>query len=120
MSLPDAKGYSAHSTVLPVVPMFHVNAWGIPYAAALCGSKLVLPGAGMDGASLYELFETEEVESSAGVPTVWLNLIKHLQDHRLKFSHAQVRDDRRRRRAAGDGPHAHGRLRVRRCCTAGE
>ena len=86
VSLPDAKGYSAHSTVLPVVPMFHVNAWGIPYAAALCGSKLVLPGAGMDGASLYELFESEEVESSAGVPTVWLNLIKHLQDHRLKFT----------------------------------
>ena len=86
VSLPDAKGYSAHSTVLPVVPMFHVNAWGIPYAAALCGAKLVLPGAGMDGASLYELFETEEVESSAGVPTVWLNLIKHLQDHRLKFT----------------------------------
>ncbi len=86
VSLPDAKGYSAHSVVLPVVPMFHVNAWGIPYAAALTGAKLVLPGAGMDGASLYELFETEKVESSAGVPTVWLNLIAYMQQHRLQFS----------------------------------
>jgi len=86
VSLPDAKGYSAHSVVLPVVPMFHVNAWGIPYAAALTGAKLVLPGAGMDGASLYELFETEKVESSAGVPTVWLNLIAYLQQNRFKFS----------------------------------
>jgi fatty-acyl-CoA synthase len=86
VSLPDAKGYSAHSVVLPVVPMFHVNAWGIPYAAALTGAKLVLPGAGMDGASLYALFETEKVESSAGVPTVWLNLIAHMQQNRLKFS----------------------------------
>ena len=86
VSLPDAKGYSAHSVVLPVVPMFHVNAWGIPYAAPLAGAKLVLPGAGMDGASLYELFETEKVESSAGVPTVWLDLISYMQQHRLKFS----------------------------------
>ena len=66
--------------------MFHVNAWGIPYAAPLTGAKLVLPGAGMDGASLYELFETEKVESSAGVPTVWLNLIAYMKEHRLKFS----------------------------------
>ena len=86
VSLPDAKGYSAHSVVLPIVPMFHVNAWGIPYAAALTGAKLVLPGAGMDGASLFELFETEKVESSAGVPTVWLSLIAHMKEHRLKFS----------------------------------
>ena len=86
VSLPDAKGYSAHSVVLPVVPMFHVNAWGIPYAAPLTGAKLVLPGAGMDGASLYELFESEKVESSAGVPTVWLNLIAYMQQHRVKFS----------------------------------
>ena len=86
VSLPDAKGYSARSVVLPIVPMFHVNAWGIPYAAPLAGVKLVLPGAGMDGASLYELFETEEVESSAGVPTVWLNLIAHMKQHGLKFS----------------------------------
>ena len=59
VSLPDSKGYSSHSVVLPIVPMFHVNAWGIPYAAALTGAKLVFPGAGMDAASLFELFETE-------------------------------------------------------------
>jgi acyl-CoA synthetase (AMP-forming)/AMP-acid ligase II len=86
VSLPDVKGYSARSVVLPIVPMFHVNAWGIPYAAPLSGAKLVFPGAGMDGASLYELFETEQVESSAGVPTVWLGLIAHMKQHGLKFS----------------------------------
>jgi len=69
--LPDAKAYSAQSVVLPIVPMFHVNAWGIPYAAPLVGAKLVFPGAGLDGESLYELFESEGVETSAGVPTVW-------------------------------------------------
>src|SRR6185437_5616862 len=67
--LPDAKGYSAQSVVLPIVPMFHVNAWGIPYSAPLVGAKLVFPGAGLDGKSLYELFESERVNSSAGVPT---------------------------------------------------
>jgi len=86
VSLPDSKGYSSHSVVLPIVPMFHVNAWGIPYAAALTGAKLVFPGAGMDAASLFELFETEKVESSAGVPTVWLGLIAHMKERCLKFS----------------------------------
>ena len=98
VSLPDAKGYSAHSVVLPIVPMFHVNAWGIPYAAPLVGAKLVFPGAGMDGASLYELFESEEVESSAGVPTVWLGLISYMKQNNLKFSTLKYDDDRRRRR----------------------
>ena len=65
-ALPDAKGYSAHSVVLPIVPMFHVNAWGIPYAAPLVGAKLVFPGAGLDGESLYELFESESVEQLGG------------------------------------------------------
>jgi fatty-acyl-CoA synthase len=86
VSLPDAKSYSAHSVVLPIVPMFHVNAWGIPHAAPLTGAKLVFPGAGMDGASLFELFETEKVESSAGVPTVWLGLIAYMKERNLKFS----------------------------------
>ena len=86
VSLPDSKGYSAHSVVLPIVPMFHVNAWGIPHAAPLTGAKLVFPGAGMDGASLFELFETEKVESSAGVPTVWLGLIAYMKERGLTFS----------------------------------
>ncbi len=84
--LPDAKGYSAQSVVLPIVPMFHVNAWGIPYAAPLVGAKLVLPGAGLDGKNLYELFESEGVETSAGLPTVWLGLIQYMKENNLRFS----------------------------------
>jgi 3-(methylthio)propionyl---CoA ligase len=72
--------------VLPVVPMFHVNAWGTPYAAALAGSKLVFPGPGLDGANLYALFEQEKVTYTAGVPTIWLGLLQHLQQNKLKFS----------------------------------
>ena len=86
VSLPDSKDYSAHSVVLPIVPMFHVNAWGIPHAGPLTGAKLVFPGAGMDAASLFELFESEKVESSAGVPTVWLGLIAHMKERGLQFS----------------------------------
>ena len=82
----DARGYSARSVVLPIVPMFHVNAWGIPYSAPLVGAKLVLPGAGLDGKSLYELFESEKVDSSAGVPTVWLGVIAYMRQNKLKFS----------------------------------
>src|SRR2546430_16971832 len=71
VSLPDAKGYSAQSVVLPIVPMFHVNAWGIPYAAPMVGAKLVFPGCALDGKSLYELFASERVNSAAGVPARW-------------------------------------------------
>ncbi|WP_019560778.1 3-(methylthio)propionyl-CoA ligase [Caldimonas manganoxidans] len=85
-ALPDAMGCSAQDVILPVVPMFHVNAWGLPYSAALVGAKLVLPGPHLDGKSLYELFETEKVTFSAGVPTVWLGLINHAKQHNLKFS----------------------------------
>jgi fatty-acyl-CoA synthase len=86
ISLPDVSDYSARSVILPIVPMFHVNAWGIPYAAPLVGAKLVFPGPGLDGASLYELFEKEKVTSSSGVPTVWLGLINHLRQNNLKLS----------------------------------
>ncbi len=84
--LPDVMCLTARDVVLPVVPMFHVNAWGTPYACGMMGAKLVLPGAGLDGASLYELFESERVTFSAGVPTVWLGLMQHLQKHQLKFT----------------------------------
>ena len=87
--LPDALNLSARDVVLPVVPMFHVNAWGLPYSCALTGAKLVFPGAGMDGASLCELFEKERVTVSAGVPTIWLGLLAHLKQHKLKFSTLQ-------------------------------
>src|SRR5438876_33506 len=85
-SLPDVFNCSARSVILPVVPMFHVNAWGIPYFAPLNGAKLVFPGAGLDGKSLYELFEAERVTASAGVPTVWLALLAHMKQNNLKFS----------------------------------
>ncbi len=85
-SLPDAMAASARDAILPVVPMFHVNAWGIPFAAPLTGAKLVLPGPSLDGKSLYELFEAEGVTFAAGVPTVWLGLLGHLQANGLRFS----------------------------------
>jgi len=72
--------------VLPVVPMFHVNAWGIPYSAALTGCKLVFPGPGLDGKSIYELVEAEKVTYAAGVPTVWQMLLSHMKPAGLKFS----------------------------------
>ncbi len=84
--LPDAMALSAKDCVLPVVPMFHVNAWGIPYAAPLVGAKLVFPGPQLDGKSVYELFEQEKVTFSAGVPTVWLGLLQHVGANQLKFS----------------------------------
>ena len=85
-ALPDAMDCSAADVVLPVVPMFHVNAWGLPYSTALVGCKLVLPGPHLDGKSLYELFEAERVTFSAGVPTVWLGLLTYVQSNNLKFS----------------------------------
>ncbi|MRV75191.1 long-chain-fatty-acid--CoA ligase [Duganella sp. FT92W] len=85
-AMPSALNVSARDTVLPVVPMFHVNAWGLPYSVPLNGAKLVFPGAALDGKSLYDLFESEQVTFSAGVPTVWLGLINHALQNGLKFS----------------------------------
>jgi acyl-CoA synthetase (AMP-forming)/AMP-acid ligase II len=84
--MPDVLNLSAREVVLPVVPMFHINAWCIPYAAMIAGSQLVLPGPRLDGASLYELMEAEQVTISAGVPTIWMGLIGHLEAHGLRFS----------------------------------
>ncbi|HJV86935.1 MAG TPA: 3-(methylthio)propionyl-CoA ligase [Noviherbaspirillum sp.] len=84
--MPDALNVSARDAVLPVVPMFHVNAWGLPYSAPMVGAKLVFPGPALDGKSLYELFEQERVTFSAGVPTVWLGLLNYVEQHKLKFS----------------------------------
>lgn len=86
VALPDSLNLSARDTVLPVVPMFHVNAWGQPYAACMVGAKLVFPGAQLDGSSLYELFESEGVTLSSGVPTVWQGLLQHVEQHGLRFS----------------------------------
>src|SRR3546814_13017446 len=76
--LPDVFNFSARDCILPVVPMFHVNAWTIPYSAPMVGAKLVLPGAALHGPSLYELFESESVTFSDGVPTVSQALQQHL------------------------------------------
>ncbi|MDR0202007.1 MAG: fatty-acid--CoA ligase [Delftia acidovorans] len=85
-ALPDVMCISARDSVLPVVPMFHVNAWGIPYSAALTGCKLVFPGPALDGKSLYELMEAEGVTYAAGVPTVWQMLLGHIRPGGLRFS----------------------------------
>ena len=86
IALPDSLNCSANDAILPVVPMFHVNAWGLPYAACMNGAKLVFPGAGLDGKSLHELFESEKVTVSAGVPTVWQGLLGYVEANGLKFS----------------------------------
>jgi fatty-acyl-CoA synthase len=85
-ALPDSLNCSARDTILPVVPMFHVNAWGLPYIACMVGAKLVFPGPWLDGRSLHDLFEAEGVTLSAGVPTVWQGLLAHVQSQGLSFS----------------------------------
>jgi acyl-CoA synthetase (AMP-forming)/AMP-acid ligase II len=85
-SSPDALQVSGMSSVLPVVPMFHVNAWGVPYSATKAGAKLVLPGPGMDGASLYELIDSEQVTLLLGVPTVWLGLLQYCEREKCKLN----------------------------------
>ena len=84
-ALPDSLNCSARDTILPVVPMFHVNAWGLPYVACMVGAKLVFPGPFLDGKSLHDLFEGEGVTVSAGVPTVWQGLLAHVEANNLGF-----------------------------------
>jgi fatty-acyl-CoA synthase len=84
--LPNILNISSQETVLPVVPMFHINAWCLPYACLMSGAKLVLPGPKLDGASLYELMESKKVTLSAGVPTIWMGLIQHLEQNNLRFT----------------------------------
>ncbi len=76
----DTIGVSSRSVILPIVPMFHVNAWGLPYAAPLCGAKMVMPGARLDGQSVHQLIEAEQANLLAGVPTVWLMLLNYLEE----------------------------------------
>ena len=83
---PDALNLSSQDVVLPVVPMFHVSAWTMPYICAAVGAKIVFPGPGLDGPSVCELFESEKVTFSAGVPTVWLMVLQHLQKNNIKLS----------------------------------
>ena len=85
--MPDAMGISSRDVILPVVPMFHANAWGLAQAAPMIGAKMVMPGGKMDGASIYELLDTEKVTFSAAVPTVWLMLLQHLEETGKKLPH---------------------------------
>ncbi len=78
-AMPDVLGLRAIDRILPVVPMFHVNAWGIPHSAAMTGAALVMPGRHLDGASLAALLHEERVTMTCGVPTVWLGLLQHLR-----------------------------------------
>ncbi len=88
-ALPDALNCSARDVILPVVPMFHVNAWAIPHVACMVGAKLVFPGPRLDGKSLHELLEAEQVTFAAGVPTVWQVLLGALEQEGRKFSSLQ-------------------------------
>ncbi|HEX3845806.1 MAG TPA: long-chain-fatty-acid--CoA ligase [Steroidobacteraceae bacterium] len=86
VTTPGILSLAAEDSVLPIVPMFHINAWCIPYAAPIAGSALVLPGPRLDGAALYEMMESERVTRSAGVPTVLLGLLQHVESHELELS----------------------------------
>ncbi|ABD89816.1 fatty-acid--CoA ligase [Rhodopseudomonas palustris] len=86
----DALGATSKDVMLPVVPLFHANSWGIAFSAPAMGTKLVMPGAKLDGASVYELMDTEKVTYSAGVPTVWLMLLQYMDKEKLKLPHLRV------------------------------
>jgi 3-(methylthio)propionyl---CoA ligase len=85
-ALPDSNNCAARDAILPVVPMYHVNAWGLPYIACMVGAKLVLPGPNLDGRSLYELMESERVTLASGVPTIWQGLLSYVAEHGKRFS----------------------------------
>jgi acyl-CoA synthetase (AMP-forming)/AMP-acid ligase II len=86
---PDAFDLGAQSVVLPIVPLFHANGWSLAFSAPMAGAKLVMPGAKLDGLSVYELLEGEKVTTSAAVPTVWLMLLQHLEAKNLKLPYLQ-------------------------------
>ncbi len=83
---PETLMLNAHDSVLPVVPMFHANSWGLALACLIRGARMVMPGAKLDGASVYDILETEKVTMSAGVPTVWLGLLHYLRKEGKKLS----------------------------------
>jgi fatty-acyl-CoA synthase len=82
---PDVFGLTSKHVVLPIVPMFHANAWALTFSAPMAGASMVMPGAGMDGKSIYELLDSEKVNVSAAVPTVWLGLLQHLEENNLQL-----------------------------------
>jgi fatty-acyl-CoA synthase len=86
-ALPDSKGLTSRDVVMPVVPLFHANGWSLAFSTPLVGASLVLPGARMDGASIYELLDTYKVSFTAAVPTVWLMLLQDLEKTGAKLPH---------------------------------
>ncbi len=86
-AMPDAMNVSARSVVLPIVPMFHANCWGLALTSPMVGAAMIMPGAKLDGASVYELLDTYKVTFSAAVPTVWFGLLQHLEANNLKLPH---------------------------------
>jgi len=82
----DGFGVGAADCVLPIAPMFHANAWAITFVAPMCGAKMVMPGRQLDGASIYELLETEQVTFTCAVPTVQIMVLNHMREHGLKLS----------------------------------
>jgi fatty-acyl-CoA synthase len=86
-ALPDAMGISSRDVVMPVVPMFHANCWGLALTSPMTGATLVMPGAKLDGASVYELLDDYRVSFTAAVPTVWLMLLQHLEANKAKLPH---------------------------------
>ena len=90
INLSDVFGFKDDDAVLPVVPMFHVNAWGIPYACPMVGAKIVFPGAKYDGESLWELMDTEKVTYAAGVPTIWMLLLEYLRSSNKTLTHLRT------------------------------
>ena len=90
----DGLGLGARDSVLLVVPLFHVNAWGVPYAGAMCGAKLVLPGSNLTGEAIYNLLVQERCNFSLGVPTVWLGLFDHIERNAATVDLSQVKLER--------------------------
>jgi fatty-acyl-CoA synthase len=90
-ALPDSLGMSAEDVILPVVPMFHANAWGFPFTGTLVGAKQVFPGPFLDGASLLELFANERVTLTGGVPTIWLGILQVLDKEPKKYDLSALR-----------------------------
>ncbi len=88
--LPDVLGLSNHDAIMPIVPMFHANAWGIPYSAVMVGAKIILPGPKMgDGETLQNLMEEESVTIASGVPTIWLGLLTYLKESGKRIDSVQ-------------------------------
>ncbi len=89
-AVPDVFSISSNSIILPVVPLFHANSWSLAFSAPMNGATLVMPGAKLDGPSIYELLDRYKVTATAGVPTVWLALLEHMEKHGLKLPHLKL------------------------------